>query len=82
MRSNKGRDTRPELALRRAVHALGLRYFVSEGRYLRFAAPLTWCSRGCVWLCSWMAAFGMGARSTTRSRRRMLHLGRQGATNS
>lgn len=30
MRSNKGRDTRPELALRRAVHALGLRYFVSR----------------------------------------------------
>lgn len=29
MRSNKGRDTRPELALRSAVHALGLRYRVS-----------------------------------------------------
>lgn len=29
MRSNKGRDTRPELELRRAVHALGLRYRVS-----------------------------------------------------
>ncbi|MEV4167472.1 very short patch repair endonuclease [Nonomuraea dietziae] len=29
MRSNKGRDTKPELALRRAVHALGLRYRVS-----------------------------------------------------
>lgn len=29
MRSNKGRDTRPELALRRAVHAQGLRYRVS-----------------------------------------------------
>lgn len=29
MRSNKGRDTRPELALRRAVHALGLRYRVA-----------------------------------------------------
>lgn len=29
MRSNKGRDTRPELALRRAAHALGLRYRVS-----------------------------------------------------
>ncbi|WP_204072756.1 very short patch repair endonuclease [Planotetraspora phitsanulokensis] len=28
MQSNKGRDTRPELALRRAVHALGLRYRV------------------------------------------------------
>ncbi|GEL24785.1 hypothetical protein PSU4_37390 [Pseudonocardia sulfidoxydans NBRC 16205] len=28
MRSNKGRDTRPELALRSAVHALGLRYRV------------------------------------------------------
>ncbi|MDH2430324.1 very short patch repair endonuclease [Sphaerisporangium sp. TRM90804] len=29
MQSNKGRDTRPELALRRAVHALGLRFRVS-----------------------------------------------------
>ncbi|MFG1606014.1 very short patch repair endonuclease [Actinoplanes sp. NPDC049265] len=30
MQSNTGRDTKPELALRRAVHALGLRYFVSR----------------------------------------------------
>ncbi|MEU7433710.1 very short patch repair endonuclease [Streptomyces sioyaensis] len=30
MQSNKARDTRPELALRRAVHAMGLRYRVSE----------------------------------------------------
>ncbi|MFI7453944.1 very short patch repair endonuclease [Nonomuraea sp. NPDC049714] len=29
MRSNKGRDTKPELALRRAAHALGLRYRVA-----------------------------------------------------
>lgn len=29
MRSNRGRDTRPELALRSAVHALGLRYRVA-----------------------------------------------------
>nr|WP_267900939.1 very short patch repair endonuclease [Actinomadura craniellae] len=29
MRSNKGRDTKPELKLRRATHALGLRYRVS-----------------------------------------------------
>ncbi|HVB42810.1 MAG TPA: very short patch repair endonuclease [Streptosporangiaceae bacterium] len=28
MRGNKGRDTRPELAVRSAVHALGLRYRV------------------------------------------------------
>ena len=28
MQANKGRDTKPELALRRAVHALGLRYRV------------------------------------------------------
>ncbi|MGW4394399.1 very short patch repair endonuclease [Amycolatopsis nivea] len=28
MRANRGRDTRPELALRSAVHALGLRYRV------------------------------------------------------
>ncbi|GGT91327.1 hypothetical protein GCM10010272_40230 [Streptomyces lateritius] len=30
MQSNRGRDTRPELALRSAVHALGLRYQVSK----------------------------------------------------
>ncbi|MFF4964682.1 very short patch repair endonuclease [Streptomyces sp. NPDC001037] len=29
MRANRSRDTRPELALRRAVHALGLRYRVA-----------------------------------------------------
>ena len=29
MQSNKSRDTKPELALRRAVHGLGLRYRVS-----------------------------------------------------
>lgn len=28
MRGNKGRDTKPELALRSAVHALGMRYRV------------------------------------------------------
>ncbi|MFC8760866.1 very short patch repair endonuclease [Streptomyces sp. NPDC057193] len=30
MQSNKGRDTKPERALRSAVHALGLRYYVSK----------------------------------------------------
>ena len=29
MRANRGRDTAPELALRREVHALGLRYRVN-----------------------------------------------------
>jgi DNA mismatch endonuclease (patch repair protein) len=29
MQGNRGRDTRPELAVRRAAHALGLRYRVS-----------------------------------------------------
>ena len=29
MRSNRGRDTGPELAIRRAVHARGMRYRVS-----------------------------------------------------
>ena len=29
MQSNKRRDTRPELALRRAIHAMGMRYRVS-----------------------------------------------------
>ncbi|MDP0398839.1 very short patch repair endonuclease [Tsukamurella strandjordii] len=30
MKSNRRRDTRPELALRREVHRLGLRYFVDR----------------------------------------------------
>jgi DNA mismatch endonuclease (patch repair protein) len=30
MQANTGRDTRPELALRRAVHARGLRYYVNR----------------------------------------------------
>lgn len=30
MRANRGRDTGPELALRRAIHARGLRYFVNR----------------------------------------------------
>src|SRR4051812_11334103 len=30
MQSNTGRDTKPEFALRRAVHALGLRFFVNR----------------------------------------------------
>jgi DNA mismatch endonuclease (patch repair protein) len=30
MQANKGRDTAPELAVRRAVHARGLRYFVNR----------------------------------------------------
>jgi DNA mismatch endonuclease (patch repair protein) len=30
MRSNKGRDTSPEIALRRRVHRLGLRYRVNQ----------------------------------------------------
>lgn len=30
MQSNMGRDTKPEVALRRAVHALGLRYYVNK----------------------------------------------------
>lgn len=30
MRANRGRDTRPEIALRRTLHARGLRYFVNR----------------------------------------------------
>lgn len=30
MQANTGRDTKPELELRQAVHALGLRYFVNR----------------------------------------------------
>jgi DNA mismatch endonuclease (patch repair protein) len=58
MQSNKGRDTKPEVALRSAVHALGLRYRVStqplEG--LRRTADLVFARArvavfldGCFW---------------------------------
>lgn len=30
MQANTGRDTKPELELRRAVHAMGLRYYVNR----------------------------------------------------
>ncbi len=30
MQANRGRDTRPELALRRALHSRGLRYYVNR----------------------------------------------------
>lgn len=30
MQANTGRDTKPEVALRRAVHAMGLRYYVNR----------------------------------------------------
>ncbi|MFI9559093.1 very short patch repair endonuclease [Nonomuraea endophytica] len=58
MRSNKGRDTRPELALRRAVHALGLRYRVSYRplKFVRRTADLVFTRAkvavfmdGCFW---------------------------------
>lgn len=42
MQGNRGRDTTPELRLRRAVHALGLRYYVDRPpvRSLRRRADL------------------------------------------
>lgn len=58
MRSNKGRDTAPELALRRAVHARGLRYRVSARplRQVRRTADLVFTRArvavfldGCFW---------------------------------
>lgn len=58
MRSNKGRDTQPELALRSAAHALGLRYRVSVRplRELRRTADLVFTKvrvavflDGCFW---------------------------------
>ncbi|WP_433425747.1 very short patch repair endonuclease [Microtetraspora malaysiensis] len=58
MRSNKGKDTKPELALRRAVHALGLRYRVSYRplRSVRRTADLVFTKAkvavfmdGCFW---------------------------------
>lgn len=58
MRSNKGRDTSPELALRRRVHRLGLRYRVNErplrslrrtGDLLFRRAKLVVFVDGCFW---------------------------------
>ncbi|MGV0070029.1 very short patch repair endonuclease [Mycobacterium colombiense] len=58
MQSNKGRDTKPELALRSACHALGLRYRVSARplRGLRRTADLVFPTErvavfldGCWW---------------------------------
>jgi DNA mismatch endonuclease (patch repair protein) len=58
MQSNKGRDTQPELALRSAAHALGLRYRVSVRplRGLRRTADLVFTKvrvavflDGCFW---------------------------------
>lgn len=58
MRANKGRDTKPELALRSAVHALGLRYRVSTRpiREIRRTADLVFSRAkvavfldGCFW---------------------------------
>src|ERR1700722_7709284 len=58
MQSNKARDTKPEVALRSAVHALGLRYRVSERpiRELRRTADLVFTRAkvavfldGCFW---------------------------------
>jgi DNA mismatch endonuclease (patch repair protein) len=58
MRANRGRDTAPELAVRRAVHALGLRYRVSSRPVpgLRRTADLVFTKRrvavfidGCFW---------------------------------
>lgn len=42
MQGNRSRDTKPELAVRRAVHALGLRYRVAEQplREIRRSADL------------------------------------------
>jgi DNA mismatch endonuclease (patch repair protein) len=58
MRANKGRDTAPELAVRRAVHRLGLRYRVGvrPEPTLRRTADLVFTRRrvavfvdGCFW---------------------------------
>jgi DNA mismatch endonuclease (patch repair protein) len=58
MQSNRGRDTRPEVALRSAVHALGLRYRVNTRplRGLRRTADLVFRKTmvavfvdGCFW---------------------------------
>lgn len=58
MQSNRGRDTKPELALRSAAHALGLRYRVSARPlpHVRRTADMVFSSArvavfldGCFW---------------------------------
>ena len=58
MQGNRSRDTKPELAVRRAVHALGLRYRVAQQplREVRRSADLVFPSvkvavfvDGCFW---------------------------------
>lgn len=58
MRANRSRDTKPELALRRALHALGLRYRVSARPFpdTPFRADIVFTRRrvvvfvdGCYW---------------------------------
>ncbi|WP_255551429.1 very short patch repair endonuclease [Granulicella sp. dw_53] len=58
MQGNKSRDTKPEIAVRSAVHALGMRYRVSARplRYLRRTADLVFRNArvavfvdGCFW---------------------------------
>ena len=58
MRSNRGRDTAPELAVRRAIHARGLRYRVNRRpvRTLRRTADIVFPRQriavfvdGCFW---------------------------------
>ena len=66
------RDAAPEIALRRSLHALGLRYRVETWRpsedCVRRADVCHLARRR--WRSLWMAAFGMAARYTGRGRGR------------
>ena len=43
MQGNRSRDTKPELAVRSAVHRRGIRFRVSARPQPSFPAPPTWC---------------------------------------
>ena len=65
IRVNRGRDTKPELALRRALHALALRYFVGRQPVPSLRRTEDLASRVFAWLSSSAVASGMDVGSTT-----------------
>ena len=65
MQSNRSKDTKPELALRKQLHALGLRYRVCVRPIPRCGERLTSCSGQPMSLSKSAVASGTAALSTT-----------------
>ena len=68
MQGNRRKDTRPELAVRRLLHAAGLRYRVDARPIPTSTGARTSCSPARGSPCSSTGASGTDARSTTRWR--------------